>query len=342
MRRNIHTYANYRLFDFLLDADFKRWVIEPDALMDKHWQSVLRAHPEQNDRIQKAIHIIKHLPSHPLTASNDRKENLWKKIEKSIDESPVSSRSYHLSIFHYAAAILLFLSACVGIWMMETRHSLIHISTGSGEHKSILLTDGSKVLLAPNSSISYHRNLNHHGRREVWAKGDVKFDVVHINQDPQQVKKGETFVVYLDKKVQLEVLGTIFSIYNRRGFSHVKLLSGAVRVRQDEQKILMSPGEWVGTDNNSKLRIKKTNSYLSRDWENRKVILNRTRIEEIIELVKDTYGIVLKIENASLLEKEIDGILPLDHQERAFQIISSITGTSIEKKNNAYLLKEIK
>lgn len=343
MTKKHHKYATYQLFDFLLDPDFKQWVLNPNTELDEFWHLVIAENSTQYHTIQKAIQIIHNLPAVDETIHSGRKNLLWKEIEVRLNDEPQTrTKKLKLSFVKYAAAILIIIGTVSGIWFYQHKSAVIYIATGNGENKSVQLPDGSHVLLAPNSSISYHKNFTQNKSREIWAKGDAKFNVRHINQNPKDIKKGERFVVHLDQKVNVEVLGTVFSISNRRGMSSVALLSGSVKVNRDENALLLKPGESVVSEINKKLTLSKQPLPVVREWEQQTATLNRTSVHKIIELIKDTYGVELKVDNNSILQKELDGVLPLNDREKALQILTSITGTSVYGKDGVYLLKEIR
>lgn len=340
----IAQYATYSLFDFLLDPLFKEWVLQPNTQSDDYWNLVLQHHPQQRETIYKAIQIIQNRPAVDDQILSERKQALWDKIDAATIEQPiiVPIRQSRTAYLKYAAAVVVLLSIFGSIWLYRST-SEIYIATGNGQSKTIWLPDSSQVSLGPNSSLTYQRNFTKAALREVWAKGDIKFNVKHLNQNPQQIKNGETFIVHLDNKIAVEVLGTVFTVNNRRGQTSVALLSGSVKVTKDQAQILLKPGQSVATNNQKALQLNaQPTQQVVRDWQAQMVTLNRTSVQQIINLLEDSYGIKLKVENPHILRKEIDGVLPLNDQEKALQILTSITNTNVQEKESMYLLKEVK
>lgn len=340
----IAQYSTYSLFDFLLDPLFKEWVLRPNTQSDEYWNLVLQHHPQQRETIYKAIQIIQNRPAVDDQLLNERKQALWDKIDSATADQPkiIPIRTSRRSYLKYAAAVIVLLSIFGSIWLYKST-SEIYVATGNGQSKTIWLPDSSQVLLGPNSSLSYQKNFTEAQRREVWAKGDIKFNVKHLNQNPQQVKDGETFIVHLNNKIAVEVLGTVFTVNNRRGQTSVALLSGSVKVTKNQEQILLKPGQSVATNNQKALQLNApVPQQIVRDWQEQMVTLNRTNVKQIITLMEDSYGIKLKVENTHILRKEIDGILPLNDQEKALQILTNITNTNLQEKEGVYLLKEVK
>jgi len=340
MTRDKLKYSHYELFDFLLDPDFKQWVQHPDDELNEYWYAIINANPLQYPTIQQAIKIINNLPAVDQNIHTERKNVLWAKIEENInDPLQIQPKKLRLGFVRYAAAILIVFGTVSSIWFYQKTTALIQIVTGNAEIRSVLLPDGSTVYLAPNSSISYNKNLAKNKQREIWATGDARFNVKHINQNPKAILKGERFIVHLGQKVNIEVLGTVFNVSSRPGNSSVELISGVVRVNRNQKQFLLQPGESAFTNTKDQLEVSSKVLPITREWEQQTVSLNRTSVEKILELVKNTYGIELKVENTSILQKEIDGVLPLNDSAKALEILTNITGTDLQVKNGTYLLK---
>lgn len=345
MAKNIKNYSTYEVFDFLLDPEFKNWIRQNDATSDLYWKAVMSHYPEKTDTIKKAIDIAKNTPQAKLQATTERQRALWHHIEQEINKaaSDKSLKTKRLNrivlVFSkYAAVLLLALSIGLLIRAYDLDRT-ITISTGNGENRKVSLPDGSFVQLAPNSSIRYYNKLQEKAKREVWATGDVYFKVLHLNKNPSEIKIRERFVVHLGNAVDVEVLGTVFNVSNRKGNAQVHLESGSVKVIKASQSLWLKPGESV-------LANKKNGLYLSAnavakvstDWDSNLLLLHKTKISTIIELLADNYGIVLQVEDKNMLNREIDGAIPLDDQEKALKILSSITGATLDRHNGELTL----
>lgn len=340
MAKNIKNYSTYEVFDFLLDPEFKNWIRQNDAASDLYWKAVMSHYPEKTDAIKKAIDIAKNTPQAKPQAATERQQALWQHIEQEINKAPSdkSLKTKHLNrhvlVFSkYVAVLLLALSFGLLIRAYDLDRT-ITIATGNGENRKITLPDGSFVQLAPNSSIRYYGKLLEKAKREVWATGDVYFKVLHLNKNPAEIKTGERFVVHLGNAVDVEVLGTVFNVSNRKGNAQVYLESGSVRVTKASQSLLLKPGESILANKKDGLHLAvNAVAKVSTDWDSNLLLLHKTKISTIIGLLEDNYGIVLQVEDKNLLNREIDGAIPLDDQEKALKILSSITGANLDRPN---------
>ncbi|MBO9731558.1 MAG: FecR domain-containing protein [Chitinophaga sp.] len=110
------------------------------------------------------------------------------------------------------------------------------ISTGRGNHYSMVLSDGTKVWL--NSASSLRFPVGFSGKeRLVTVTGEVYFEVAADAQHPFQVQ--------LPRKGTITVLGTHFNVhaYDDENDITTTLLQGMVRVNKGSQQQLLQPGQ---------------------------------------------------------------------------------------------------
>jgi len=52
-------FLHYDTEDFILDNDFRRWVLHPDKKNDLKWANYLKKYPEKKEQIKEAVLILK-------------------------------------------------------------------------------------------------------------------------------------------------------------------------------------------------------------------------------------------------------------------------------------------
>ncbi len=119
------------------------------------------------------------------------------------------------------------------------------MTTPKGRQYQLVLPDGSKVWLNAASSITYPVVFTA-GERQVKITGEAYFEVAHVAAD----KRNIPFVVTIDERATVEVLGTHFNInaYADENFIHATLLQGSVKVNTDwavanAQPVILKPGQ---------------------------------------------------------------------------------------------------
>jgi transmembrane sensor len=124
-----------------------------------------------------------------------------------------------------AAGILLLVGIGIGL-LQQNRDTVLLASNES--IKTITIADGSKIILAPHSSISYHEDGKTTDTRSVYLKGKAYFIIRHNSRNP--------FTVHSDLGI-VEDIGTTFQVDETcRDISKVYVTSGKVRLSARDGK----------------------------------------------------------------------------------------------------------
>jgi ferric-dicitrate binding protein FerR (iron transport regulator) len=127
------------------------------------------------------------------------------------------------------------------------------LSTPAGKQYQLQLPDGTEVWLNAASAFTGQE-------RKVYITCEAYFVVKGNQQQP--------FVVDVNKKAMIEVLGTEFNVnaYPNEPEVQATLLSGKIRVKKDKEAVLLSPGDQAMVSN-EKLELKKNvNTELYIAW----------------------------------------------------------------------------
>lgn len=114
------------------------------------------------------------------------------------------------------------------------------VTTPRGRQFQIILPDGTKVWLNAASSLRYPTAFTG-TERKVEITGEVYFEVAHVTA----ASKAVPFLVKVNDKTEIEVLGTHFNInsYNDETSINTTLLEGSVRVINGNGKAMLKPGQ---------------------------------------------------------------------------------------------------
>jgi transmembrane sensor len=216
---------NYKTFDavqFAQDENFHRWVKSGGANpeLEAFWQDFLHQNPEKHDAVEEATRIIQAIVTEKeYRATEEKQKEIWSRLESAIKTDVAEKkRTIRLNrerrIYRVAASILLFVSVATISWISYeslTKDQASSLASGDiwlkesnygTSPKTILLSDGSSVILQPASTLVYQQAFSNE-KREVKLTGEAFFEVA---KDP-----GRPFLVYADKLVT-KVLGTSFTI----------------------------------------------------------------------------------------------------------------------------------
>lgn len=329
-------YANWGVAEFMADPAFQDWVSATDNAgeLQEHWERIQLLYPTLIPVMEEAAGLLRELRPTRSLQDPEGEELVWQAIQKAM-KVPGQSPAIRRKLIRWpavAAAVLLMLGvAALIIWLHHSEYmpsaQISETTDDRGAFRLISLPDSSKVMLGANSNIRYDEKWNRKGPREVWLKGDAHFEVKHLNRDEAAIATNEKFLVHVNNQVEIEVLGTVFNVWNRNGKTEVELESGKVRLRMKgaTKEMTLKPGE-VATINGSSLELneEKSDLVLQGPDHDKLYNLNNTSVAEIINLISKTYGKKVLVEDSSLLSRKIDGVLPLCHEKDLLFALSGI------------------
>ncbi|MBC8082476.1 MAG: FecR domain-containing protein, partial [Hymenobacter sp.] len=202
--------------------------------------------------------------------------------------------------------------AGAGWWAQQRQVAPAEVSytTTYGQTRTVQLPDGSQVTLNAQSTLRYPAAWDRGASapREVWLDGEGYFSVQH-QPDNQR------FVVHTTAGLNVEVLGTQFTVYRRHAQARVQLLKGKVLVDFADQAradITMRPGEVVETADDRPANVVHEAAATSRHavWTGRELVFDSTPLAEVAIRLQDTYGLSVIIENAALNTRKFTGAIP--------------------------------
>ena len=230
-----------------------------------------------------------------------------------------------------AAAILI---VTIGTLFIEKDNILSKtVSTNYGEVKQVDLPDGSIVTLNANSEIKYARFNFADNTREVNLNGEADFSVVHT-------KSNQKFIVKTNNKLNVTVLGTQFSVYNRSTTSEVVLRKGKVElnytsiVGNQQRLLVLKPGDKFIKNERGADEVHLANTEKVVAWKNHDFLFEGTALAEVANIIKDNFGIKLIFQNDTLASRKISGTFHAEKADELIDAIAQLLDVNYKKKNN--------
>ncbi|HSI76424.1 MAG TPA: FecR domain-containing protein [Lunatimonas sp.] len=325
--------SNHTTEDFVLDPEFRRWVLSPDTSSNIRWERYLEENPGSRDAILFAKNIVLNLAHTCFDKeglSEADKVHLWNNIkegaaQKAVLEStgavvvPISSeavlkkrraKKVGFSALWRYAAIILFSLGLGGLWVitMEGQDEEVpelakwqNYETPLGVKSTITLSDGSVVTLNSGTSIRFVENFIG-SEREIFLKGEAFFKVAKDTIKP--------FVVHAGG-LSTRALGTSFNIKAfDKEMTEVALVTGSVEVKKEDGSDLerILPGEGVfslpGTGN---VNRKKVNLDHTTAWMNKTIIFDNTPFYKAMLTLENWYGVRINVVNFKDKDLKVTG-----------------------------------
>ncbi|HYH56467.1 MAG TPA: FecR domain-containing protein [Anseongella sp.] len=239
----------------------------------------------------------------------DEWRRLQSAIEKKRAEPPKVIRMFSNWEKYAGIAASCALIALVTL-LFTGRPSYTAYATGNAEQRPVRLPDGSLAVLNANSSIKFKSSWEKQGPREVEIDGEAFFSVVHTPD-------GREFFVRTGSGMQVEVLGTEFSVYERRGMQRVVLSSGSVRLQYaglaGSEPMLMEPGEMISREGPmSKPERLKVDAARYSSWISGLLVFEDTPLFEVCRIMEDNFGVEVRLADTSLENRLFNGTFPAD------------------------------
>ncbi|MEB2786616.1 FecR family protein [Algoriphagus persicinus] len=314
----------YSLEDFVLDPEFRKWVLSHNASNKSYWEEYIQKNPAKLKDITLARRILLNMSRNTAEVSGTRLDAMWQNIDQAVQEIdvesiqrktvPISSQStilryeigypsYSKSAQLYRMAGILILVFTLGILAnlifpqpsLQTveAHMIYeeHIAP-PGVKSNLTLQDGSRVILNSGSSLRYIKNFEVN-QRVLELMGEAYFEVAKDSMRPFTVKTGQ---------ITTTALGTSFNIsaYDNEEMD-ISLLTGLVEVRiamGDFKKVNLVPGEELNI-NLAKEQYQKRPFVKEKlmAWTRKTILFDHAPIAEITRVLENWYGVEIRFTN---------------------------------------------
>jgi ferric-dicitrate binding protein FerR (iron transport regulator) len=319
-------YSDFTAIDFARDIEFLKWVKYPheDEARITFWEDWLKQHPHKKEEIDEAKELIFAVLEQKYVPGDALQREVWNRIKGTLAQDPVESvDDDRKSVVMWrtwmtkAACVTLLLGVMVFGWKFYREPQWQRLDTSPSKEqglvlyenlnssaKTIVLSDGTSIVLQPNSSLKYPK-LFKHDLREVYLTGEAFFEV---KKDPSK-----PFIVHANELVT-RVLGTSFTI---RNFKQQDVLicvkTGKVSVFKEKdlkQKSKEEPVDGVVLTANQQVVYEREEMKLTKSLVEDPVVLvpmarldfefTDTPIKEVFQLIENAYGVDIVYDEEAL------------------------------------------
>lgn len=255
-----------------------------DALNDEERQQLLR-NPAVEGRMSSQWNEVED----DLDPETGRR--MWRNIVNRTGKGNLSRKLRMYKITAIAASILLILGMGSVIYLENTRDEryMYVVSSGVRCIEPVLLSDGTKVRMGPNSQLIYPKHFDGK-KRDVELRGQAFFDVA---KDPDR-----PFTVHT-RSMNVTALGTAFEVFNHESENKLEtiLLNGKVKIDLGEpgatslKEVLLNPNQMLIYDKQARtMRVKNVNAENYSGWRNGVLSFENERLSMILTRLEPWYG----------------------------------------------------
>ncbi|WP_086595794.1 FecR family protein [Hymenobacter crusticola] len=318
----------------------RQWLAQPaNGLLAQHWMSKFVEMLEQEEVSASELPSTERLESrlfHQLGFEPEQPRSL---------ELPEPESTARPLWRRWAAAAAVLVLAAGGGWLWQHQQGQAsgaaekYYATAYGETSTVYLPDGSEVKLNSHSTLRYADNLLDGKAREVWLDGEGYFSIKHLPDSRR-------FIVHTTAGLNVEVLGTKFTVFRRHAQARVVLLSGKVRVAfADSSKrkpVILKPGELLETRDAQPQKVvhKPVHVDTYAAWKDDKLVFDETPVAEVATRLSDTYGVKVIVATPALNQRTVTGTFPAGELNTVLQVLEKSFKLTVERQQNQIVLSE--
>jgi transmembrane sensor len=197
------------------------------------------------------------------------------------------------------------------------------------------------VTLNANSKLTYTDNWRQAGQRTVMLEGEAFFKVSHQEQSTNAGKEPVKFTVK-SGDMDIEVVGTEFTVNNRRKRTRVALYQGIVRLQHAARKqsaVIMQPGETAEfADGQQAIALQRKPSETRWVWKTNNLVFKAATLQQVAQTLEDNYGLHIVFEPATLASQKFAGEVSEGKTDVLLTAVADAFGCQIRKEGEQIII----
>jgi ferric-dicitrate binding protein FerR (iron transport regulator) len=319
--------------ELLADESFINYCLKRNEADMHRWMKIVRDNPGDAAHIEelRTLVILTSRGIQDIELKNQVAQ-LGRRIERIEEETVVpvnpvpGTRSINRKLMAAAACFLLLAATTFYYFVRSGQSSTAYPSfyaTQPAEKKSLVLADGTKVILNADSKLLIMPGFGGEERR-VELDGEAFFDVTHNASKP--------FVVHTTR-MDVKVLGTAFNVkaYETDDLFETALIRGSVELslKREQKKIMLRPNEKYvlrevqpqvasPVESTTRMKIhsegllpvkidKVDTSIVEVSWTQNKIAFMDEPFAQVIKKLERWYGVSINVEDDALMENLYTG-----------------------------------
>ena len=254
-------------------------------------------------------------------------------MKRTLDKTLVPAWAKWAAMICIPICIAFFTYNILSISNADKNRSPFMVKANKGDKATVVLPDGTDVILNSASQLSYLSDFGRNERR-VHLEGEGYFKVAHDAR--------RTFIVQVGE-LEVKVMGTVFNVcaYSNDQDVTVVLLEGKVGVYTPSTSATLSPGEKINY--NKSPRKLSTEQVYPDDyvcWTKGNLYFQNESLENIMKALSRVYDVTIRIDSPKISEERFTGTIPGGGIQNALNIIMLTSPFRYEVEDSVIILKE--
>lgn len=260
----------------------------------------------------------------------------WSRTSSRLDETPVIVHERRRRVLAIAAALVLSIGAAL-VWRAvdtKSERAAQALTTEAGERRDLTLADGSRIELAPGTTIRVAEGYGNPERRVV-LEGEAWFDVQHDAARPFRVVAAGTIT---------EDLGTTFSVRARDGEPvRVVLVSGKASFGRSETSgsVELQPGDVALLQRTDSTPTVERGTDITRlvAWRQDRLDFRDAPVREVLTELGRWFAIDFRLSDSTLASRRITHTFAVNDLADALEVLSLSLGVRAERAGAVVTLR---
>ncbi len=211
------------------------------------------------------------------------------------------------------------------------------VATGVGTRDSLRLSDGTRIVIGPQSSMKVAADYGNTSR-EVEVRGDAYFDVIHNAAQPFTVHTGNATI---------QDVGTKFAVRSDAAEGvGVTVTEGSVSLKPVQgasSPVILKAGDRATLNSSGKVTTRRgaaTDDDTA--WLNGRLVFRETPVSEVASSLRRWYGIELRLADPSLANRHLTATFSDEPADRVLEVLSLALGADIERRGDTAFVRPVK
>lgn len=263
-------------------------------------------------------------------------EAAWKKVKLQLKPSKPEAVVRRMPYYQIAASVALLIGVSAAFYYILNKES---VETNSSyatleNSKAVELTDGTCIILAPNSVLTPDKEFGKNNRL-LYLKGSAYFSVVHKENLPLIVDAGKVFIKDIGTKYNVVASTDSDSLYVHVDEGEVSLYDetgNEARIKGSESAFYIKSQKKISINETDEVIRAQMHDTISLNFVNTKLI-------DVVQTLSKKYNTTIILEKKSIENCTITSKFYNEKIETVLSIISETLGVTYEKNKEGFIIK---